>query len=60
MFSRIDKPAASSEDLLMRLPVDKLSIADCKTREFFVKAFCPMVDEIFVLITVIAFTYFGD
>jgi hypothetical protein len=56
MFSRIDKPAASSEDLLMRLPVDKLSIADCKTREFFVKAFCPMMDEILVLMTVIAFT----
>ena len=50
MFSAIAKPVASSEALLIRLPVDKLSMVFCMARWFLFSAFWLMMDDMFVLI----------
>jgi hypothetical protein len=50
MFSEIARPVASSEALLMRLPVDKLSMVFCMVRWVLFSAFWLTIDEIFVLI----------
>jgi len=51
IFSRTDKPAASSEALLIRLPVDKLSMVFCMARLLDAIALAEAKARIFVLIT---------
>jgi hypothetical protein len=51
MFSRTDKPAASSDALLMRLPVDKLCIVFCMARSLDAIALAEAKARILVLIT---------
>jgi hypothetical protein len=52
----MDKPAASSDARLIRLPVDKLSMVFCCTRPLRFKALEAIKDLMLVLITVISNT----
>ena len=52
MFSRTDKPAASSDAWLMRLPVDKLSIVERIERPFCTSALVEIIALTLVLMTV--------
>jgi hypothetical protein len=44
-------PAASSDELLIRLPVERLCIVFCMARSLAVKAFADISAELLVLIT---------
>ena len=54
----IASPAASSPALLIRLPVDRRSIASFIARSFRANELAAIVADVFVLITVIMFTSF--